>query len=302
MPGTLLFARFELKRCLSAGDMGGVYLCLDRKQDLKQIVLKILTAHSPQGEGATARFHEEVELAGSIRHVNVVNSQEFFRDDDFIAFTMDFIDRGTLADVLSTQEQVDIETGLNILGQIARGLQAVHMAGIVHRDLKPENILIDSAGTVKIADFGIAASMSSPGKSTEDELLGSINYLSPEYVQTGEYDHRSDIYAFGIIAYELLTGKLPFKAKSLVDTLTVRVRFDPVSPIKERPEIPRALNTLITRAMARDVQKRYQNIEEIIVILEMLAVHRSSQRQVSLMEIIKNNLAELPLMREVEAA
>ena len=269
LPGTTLFKKFELVRCLSAGETGGVYLCRSHEDD-SFCALKIFSHQALCEAKQSELFHQEVALSLKLRHPNVVRSYEFFSDESFVAFSMEYVSGGTLADILESKKELSVDAVVHILRQVTAGLVAIHEAGIIHRDLKPENILLTPDGTVKITDFGISSAPASVSSMKAEALAGTVNYLSPEYIADGCFDERSDIYALGVIAYELMTGRAPFSGDSLVDTLVRRVRFDPVAPREVRAGLPRSLSELSIKAMHRNPERRYQHARDILAHLELI--------------------------------
>lgn len=270
IPGTKLFSKFELLECISAGDSGAVYRCSSIDDQKEEIALKVFSTESFKRDPNCKNLQQEVQVAFNIKHPNVVQCMDFFSDDCFTAFSMEFVSGGTLGDYLEKNKPLVICDVLRILRQLAAGLNAIHQAGIVHRDIKPENILIDSRQNVKVTDFGIASIECSARDDVGENICGTVNYLAPEYIARGEYDARTDIYAFGVVAYELLTGRMPFTGGGILDTLISRVRFDPVHPKALRAEIPRSLGDVAMKAMQRDPSKRYQSSDEIVSALDMI--------------------------------
>ncbi|RMG43044.1 MAG: serine/threonine protein kinase [Candidatus Dadabacteria bacterium] len=271
-PGTLLFGRFELLKCLSATNAGAVYLCNDLEDRAELVALKVLSTRAANDEKLCERFKNEVAIASKVNHKNVVKSTAFYQDEEFTAFTMEYISGGTLADKISSGYKFTVEEVLDIMLQLASGLEAIHKAKVVHRDIKPENILIHEDGTYKISDFGIATSHANTDGHTDTEIIGTMNYLSPEYVAYGQYDQRSDIYALGVICYELLTQQLPFKGKSLLESLTMRVKYDPIPAAALRRDCPLLLNRIVTKAIQRKPAHRYQNVADFIRDLEAVQI------------------------------
>lgn len=275
-PGTVLFGKFEIITCLSSGDVGGVYLCRDNDKRQEKIVLKVLTSITNCPLELRQQFLREHALANQVKHPNVISSLNYFDDGVFSGFSMEYLERGTLADLMADGQQLSLKRVVDILLQLARGLHAIHDAGIIHRDLKPENILFNRIGRVKIADFGIAVTRESGFMPSIDEMVGTLNYLSPEYVKSGAWDQRSDIYSLGVIAYELLTGVLPFEGESqfekngVVESLVHRVCFYPHPPILLRDDCPALLSAIITKAMRREPENRYQHVGELLSDLEVL--------------------------------
>jgi serine/threonine-protein kinase len=240
-----------------------VYLVQDTFNRNVLVAIKVLAVGSGPDDAVSDALLRELNLSRTINHMNVLQGEEFFRDDDFAAFTMEFIEAGSLADRLERREPLRINSVIKILSQLCDGMCAIHDAGIVHRDIQPENILLTSKDVDKISDFGISAKSPSRGGDPRESITGSLNYLSPEYVSTGEYDVRSDIYAIGVIAYELTTGRLPFEGRTLLDTLLQRVRFDPSPPHLYSAHVPRPLSHAILRAMNRNPTRRFQSLEEV---------------------------------------
>lgn len=271
LPGTILFRQFRIIKCLNATDLGGVYLCSCEKGSTKRVVLKILSTVAQQRQELQDSFEREVRLACQVNHVNVVRGENFFQDGDFTAFSMEYAAGGTLADRIELGVVFSISSVVSILQQLSAGLGAIHEAGIIHRDLKPENILIDSKGVVKISDFGIAMTQASASSADVNQLVGSVNYLSPEYIEEGIFDLTADIYGLGVIAYELTTGHLPFEGKTLFENLTMRVLYDPLPAHLLRAECPKELSFIIAKALRRSPEKRYQRAQEIQLELTLFA-------------------------------
>ena len=183
---------------------------------------------------------------------------------------MEYLNSGTLSDVLERNGMPQMKIALDWLTQIARGLKAIHDAGVIHRDIKPENILFDRNGRIKISDFGISTDNETPDFPV-DSLTGTINFLCPEYISKGVCDHRGDIYAWGVTAYLLLTGRLPFKGESLIETLSQRVTEDPLPPNKLNLNIPRPVSDLILKALQRNPEKRVKDLAVVLNILDEFA-------------------------------
>jgi serine/threonine protein kinase len=276
-PGTIVNGRYEVVKCLGTGSMGMVYACRHRELSGHIVAMKVLFAEVARDEVAAARFRNEIVASYGVSHPNVVRAYEYFRDGDLIAFTMEFIGGGDLADRISGDEPIPIDEIIGMLCQMASGVQAIHDAGIIHRDLKPENILITSQGSIKITDFGLARTGTGPKLTEHGGVVGTIDYVSPEYLERGQVDARSDIYALGVMSYEMITSESPFKGKSVIETMTMRLRTDPEPPHHLRPECPVALSNIVLKAMARNPEKRYQSAAEILEDLEALRKSRPSQ-------------------------
>lgn len=267
LPGTLLFSRFRLVRCLSATDVCGIYLCGDEQFPGNYRAVKVVSLTGRTTEAVDEALRDEHRIGSTVRHPHVVRAFEFFRDDDIAAFSMEYIAGGTLADRLVSRKPFSLDTALHVTSQLCGALKAVHDAGIIHRDIKPQNVLMQPEGLIKLADFGIARGMGTPDPDGAHRISGTIDYLSPEYIQFGEYSPRSDIYSVGVIAYQMITGALPFEGSSLVEILTRRVLAEPDRVKELRPECPESLAELTERALAKSPRHRFQSVGEILPLL-----------------------------------
>lgn len=279
LPGTRLFKRFDIVHCINAGDVGAVYLCRDVEASEMEVALKVIDNNAAREAGFEKRFRREMMLACQIDHPFVVKSRSFYRDEDFTAFTMEYVNGGTLADLLR-RDRVGIDKTAQILHDLALGLAEVHDCGVLHRDLKPENILIDSHGTPKIADFGIASSSHARESDEGEGLIGSVHYMSPEYIAHGVFDARSDIFSLGVIAYEMIAGSKPFDGADLIELLAAS-QLNRVVPIRERcPECPAEIARLVSLALNPDPDRRPQSAMDFLGLLK--AEKRKARRPVQL--------------------
>lgn len=251
--------------------MGLVYACRHRELPGHMVAVKVLFPEVAQDRVAAARFRNEIFASYEVSHPNIVRAFEYIRDGDITAYSMEYVSGGALADRLEKhKEPLAIGEVVGLLSQMCAGVQAIHDAGIVHRDLKPENILLTREGQVKIADFGIARTTHGPKLTEHGGVVGTINYVSPEYLLNSQVDWRSDIYALGILAYEMVTGQSPFAADSVYATMTKRLKTDPPKPSTLRADCPPALDDIILRAMARDPAERYQSAADMFLDLQRL--------------------------------
>lgn len=262
-PGTIVNGRYEVVKCLGTGSMGLVYACRHRELSGHLVAMKVLFSEVARDEVASARFRNEIVASYGVNHPNVVRAYEYFRDGDLVAFTMEYVGGGDLADLIGLDEKISVPQIILMLKQMCGGVQAIHDAGIIHRDLKPENILLTENGDIKITDFGIARTGSGQKLTEHGGVVGTIDYVSPEYLEKGQVDFRSDIYALGILGYEMLTGESPFKGNSVIETMTMRLKTDPATPQRLRPDCPKALADIILHAMRRNPEDRYQRAEEM---------------------------------------
>lgn len=262
-PGTIIGGRYEVINCLGAGSMGLVYACKHRELS-HTVAVKVLFPEVAQDKVAAARFKNEIFASYNVSHPNVVRAYDYIRDGEVVAYSMEFVGGGDLADRINNESsEIPIPEIIRLLIQMCSGVQSIHDAGIIHRDLKPENILLTSDGNVKIADFGIARTGQGPKLTEHGGVVGTIDYVSPEYMLNSQVDWRSDIYALGILAYEMLTGESPFRGDSVYATMTMRLKNDPQPPSALRRDCPPELDQIVLHAMARNPETRYQSALEI---------------------------------------
>jgi serine/threonine protein kinase len=245
------------------------------------VAVKVLFPElSQDNKNQAARFRNEIFAAYGVNHPNVVKAWEYIRDGDLIAYSMEFVSGGDLATKLGRADApMDIPSIVKLLSQMCAGVQAIHDAGIVHRDLKPENILLTKEGDVKIADFGIARlELASSRKLTEHGgVVGTIDYVAPEYLLSSQIDARADIYAVGILGYEMITGESPFRGETIYDTMWKRIKSDPPPPSHVRSECPIKLDEIILRAMARAPEDRFQTARDMLEQLRLLSIESGSR-------------------------
>ena len=286
--GTKL-GRYEIRAKIGAGGMGEVYLAQDTKLERK-VALKILPADVASHRDRMDRFVREAKAAAALNHPNIAHIYEIGEADSQNFIAMEFIDGQTLRKVIHSG-QADMPKLLRYLQHVAEGLAKAHAAGIVHRDLKPDNIMVTRDGHAKILDFGLAK-LIEPQQSSVDTgeaaselatailqqhstpgvVLGTVGYMSPEQAQgkTKEIDQRSDIFSFGCILYEAVTGHKAFAGKDAVDSLNKTIR-EPVTPISDfRPDAPNDLQRVVRRCLAKDPEDRYQTIKDVAIELREL--------------------------------
>lgn len=298
-PGSLLSTQYEVIRLLGSGASGTVYQCADHSLGGLSVAVKICPMSVARNKAAAARIATEILASHRVDHPNVVRFYGCIRDQGHIGLVMEYVDGTPLDTILEKGSKLTVPQCLDVLVQSARGLKAIHDCEIIHRDLKPSNIMVTKDGQIKITDFGIArtsleeiaergerremtASQPRVGKVTLDgELVGTPEYISPEYIRDGIVDERSDIYALGVIGYELISGACPFADKSLIELLTSKVELDP-PPLVSTPdrEVPAALIECIRRALSRDADERYQRVSELLSVLETIRNTTKSARLV----------------------
>lgn len=261
-PGLVFAGRYRLEHLLGSGGMGKVYLVSDIMLPDEKVALKVLNADIAGQEGLIQRFLREVQLTRRVTHRNVVRTFDVGNFDGRLYFTMEVIEGKTLRDHIAGQP-LPTEEVLRYLAQLCYGLSAIHHHDIVHRDLKSSNVIVSSDGTLKITDFGVAR----PGASEltgADELLGSATHIAPETWKSGEATPQSDIYALGVICYEMVTGILPFDGTSPHELMFKHLKSAPVAPIEINPEIPRWLDSLILRMLEKEPMLRPASAESVV--------------------------------------
>lgn len=303
LPGDRIANRFEVIRPLRDGCQGAIYLVRHIDFPERKIAMKVLLLSQDEDfEITAARFRNEVMAAYSVTHPNVVRVYDYVREGEIIAFTMEYVIGGDLADLLAYDEPLKIHQIIHILEQICEGVQAIHDAGIIHRDLKPENILITKEGQVKISDFGTARMGTTLGR--KGGITGTVAYLSPEYLKDGHLDFRSDLYSLGIVAFEMIAGETPFKGESLIETLTMRLH-ETAPPVQEfNADCPSTLSAMVEKLLALDPNDRYSNATEVLRDLKKVRVKRSTaQTQVTGTKILKQTDVPIsPLLDSSEAS
>jgi len=266
-PGTLLGGRYEILQMLGQGGMGAVYKARDREVD-RLVALKVIRPELAGQPEILRRFKQELILARQVTHKNVIRIFDLGEADGLRFITMEYVEGRDLRSILMERGKLAPEETAGIMEQVCRALEAAHSEGVVHRDLKPQNIMLDPQGLVKVMDFGIARSMEAPGMTQTGALVGTPEYMSPEQAMDGDVDARSDLFTLGIIFYELLTGKTPFKAATAVAMLVKRTRERAVPPVKEDPSVPLYLSDVVVKCLERDPKLRYQSAHEILQDLE----------------------------------
>lgn len=275
VPGDIIASRFEVIRPLRDGCQGAIYLVNHVDFPERKIAMKVLLLDQKEDfEITAARFRNEVKAAYSVTHPNVVRVYDYVREGNIIAFSMEYVIGGDLADILAYEEPLKIHQIINILEQICEGVNAIHEAGIIHRDLKPENILINKEGLVKISDFGTARMGSTLGR--KGGITGTVAYLSPEYLKDGQLDPRSDLYSIGIVAFEMIAGQTPFKGGSLIETLTMRLHETAPSAKSFNSECPNSLSSIVAKLLSIDPNDRFETATDLLKELKKVRVRKVS--------------------------
>lgn len=247
--------------------MGTVYLAELVELPGQLVALKILAEEHLGNRKVLQRFQTELAACYKISHPNVVRPIEVVKEQHLIGYSMEYIEGGSL---VGKELNNNWKECCWILMQMASALAAVHAAGIIHRDLKPENVLVSSDGVIKITDFGAALLIGGPRVTSEGNVIGSIPYLSPEYIESQELDERSDIHSLGVIAFELVTGEVPFAAEGLVSMVNNKLLGRVTAPSVINPLVPEKLSNLILKLLKRDPNERIQTSRSLFAELNLL--------------------------------
>jgi serine/threonine protein kinase/tetratricopeptide (TPR) repeat protein len=267
--GTLFAGRYEIIEELGTGGMGRVYRAFDRKIE-EEVALKLLQPEIAADRRFVERFRNEIKIARKIRHLNVCGMFDLQEEGKTLFITMEYVRGEDLKSLIRRTRALTAGTAVSIARQVAEGLGEAHRLGVVHRDLKPGNIMIDKDGNAKIMDFGIARSPAAAGTTAEGAIIGTPEYMSPEQVDGQPADQRADIYALGVILFEMVTGRLPFDGESAL-AVAHKHRYEPApDPQTLNPHIPDALNGVILRCLEKEREARYQTVQELLADLEKI--------------------------------
>jgi serine/threonine-protein kinase len=262
--GSLVGSRYEILSPLGRGGMGAVYRAHDRVLD-EAVALKVLRGDVASGPEMPRRFRSEIKLARRVAHPNVCRIYEYGEDGPRQYISMELVEGTNLKEVLKARGALPAEQAYELAAQVADGLEAIHRVGIVHRDLKTLNVMIDAHGAAKVMDFGIAKRVVGEGTPAPSGsyVVGSPEYMSPEQARGQPVDFRSDVYALGIIVFELFTGRVPFRGDTPVATLLMHLETPPPLEGPAAAAIPAALRPVLRKALAKEPGERYASAHEM---------------------------------------
>ncbi len=256
--GSVVADRYEILKMLGEGGMGAVYKARDRELD-RLVALKVIRSELAGHASVLQRFKQELILARQITHRNVIRIYDLGVAEGLRFITMEYVDGKDLSSLLEERKFAP-EEAVKILRQICEALQAAHTAGVVHRDLKPNNVMIESSGRVVVMDFGLARSMEATGLTQAGTIMGTPAYMSPEQAKGMPADERSDIFSLGIIAYQMLTGVIPYQADTAFASMLLRTQGPPPPPVQLDPSVPQPLSDMVLKSLATDPAARYQSV------------------------------------------
>lgn len=260
--GVFLGKRYEILGRIGSGGMADVYKGKDHKLN-RYVAVKVLKSDFRNDESFIKKFVSEAQAAAGLMHPNVVNVYDVGQDRGLYYMVMELVEGITLKEYIEKKEQLSAKETISISIQMISGIQAAHNHHIIHRDIKPQNIIISKDGKVKVTDFGIARATTSTA-TISTNVMGSVHYTSPEQAKGGIVDERSDIYSAGITMYEMVTGHVPFDGDSTVSVALKHLKEKIVAPSVEVPDIPYSLDCIIMKCTEKNVEKRYQNCQDLI--------------------------------------
>jgi tetratricopeptide (TPR) repeat protein len=269
--GTLIAGRYRVLRQIGFGGMGVVYRARDEELG-QEIALKVLRAELGGDPQWVERFRRELVLAREVSHKNVVRIHDIGESDGLRFLTMRLVEGRSLLDVLTEEDRLPAARAVRIFRQVAEALQNAHEAGIVHRDIKPANVLLDPEENAYLTDFGVARSLERAGHTQTGVVPGTLDYLSPEQVAGDPADARSDIYALGILLYEMLTGELPFPHGSRAEVLAQRIAGRPRDIADAKVAMPAYVRALVRRCLERNPDRRHQTVRALLQDLDAARV------------------------------
>ncbi|HEY9305228.1 MAG TPA: protein kinase [Mycobacterium sp.] len=269
LEGTLLEGRYRVATKIATGGTSTVYRGLDTRLD-RPVALKVMDSRYAGDQQFLTRFQLEARTVARLKDPGLVAVYDQGLDARHPFLVMELVEGGTLRELLSERGPMPPHAVAAVLRPVLGGLAAAHRAGLVHRDVKPENVLISDEGDVKIVDFGLVRAVAAAGITSTSVILGTAAYLSPEQVRDGDASPRSDVYAVGIVAYELLTGHPPFSGDSALSVAYQRLDTDVPVPSMVIDGVPRQFDELVGRATAREPAARYADAQEMGAELEAI--------------------------------
>ncbi len=269
LEGTLLEGRYRVATKIATGGTSTVYRGLDTRLD-RPVALKVMDSRYAGDQQFLTRFQLEARTVARLKDPGLVAVYDQGLGARHPFLVMELVEGGTLRELLTERGPMPPHAVAAVLGPVLGGLAAAHRAGLVHRDVKPENVLISDEGDVKIVDFGLVRAVAAAGITSTSVILGTAAYLSPEQVRDGNASPRSDVYAVGIVAYELLTGQTPFTGDSALSVAYQRLDTDVPAPSTEIDGVPGQFDELVGRATSRDPADRYADAQEMGAELEAI--------------------------------
>ena len=270
--------RYQIIRLIGEGGMANVYLAYDIILE-RNVAVKILRGDLANDEKFVRRFQREAISASSLSHPNIVEMYDVGEDDGSYFIVMEYVEGKTLKSLIKKRGALTLPEVIDIMLQLTSAIACAHDSYIIHRDIKPQNVLIKEDGSVKITDFGIAMALNSQELTQTNSVMGSVHYLPPEQANGNGSTTKSDIYSLGILMYELLTGKVPFKGENAVEIAIKQMKDQIPSICSENPDIPQSIENIVLKAVAKNPKNRYDSVslmhEDLLHALEPEIMHQS---------------------------
>ena len=293
--GKIFAGRYRIVKQIGRGGMADVYLAKDLILDGEEVAVKVLRTNYQTDPIAVARFQREARAMADLDHPHIVRITDIGEEDGQQYLAMEYVAGLDLKRYIKEHYPLSNEEAVRIMGQILLAMRLAHTRGIVHRDLKPQNILLTPDGTAKVTDFGIAVAFAETSLTQTNSMLGSVHYLSPEQARGSKATVQSDIYAMGIIFYEMLTGHIPYDGDSAVTIALQHFQKPLPSVIDENPSVPQALENVIIKATAKKLTNRYCSVSEMYVDLSSsLSYNRRNEPKLVFNDTTKADTKTLP--------
>lgn len=260
--GQKIDGRYQIIRTIGEGGMANVYLAYDTILE-REVAVKVLRGDLANDEKFVKRFQREAKAASSLNHPNIVEMYDVGEDDGNYFIVMEYVNGKTLKNLIKKRGALSLSETIDIMLQLTSGIACAHDSYIIHRDIKPQNVMILEDGRVKITDFGIAVALNSTELTQTNSVMGSVHYLPPEQANGSGATVKSDIYSLGILMYELLTGKLPFKGDNAVEIAIKQMKDRLPSIILQNPNVPQSVENVVLRACAKNPENRYESVREM---------------------------------------
>ena len=293
--GKIFAGRYRILKQIGRGGMADVYLAKDLILDGEEVAVKVLRTNYQTDPIAVARFQREARAMADLDHPHIVRITDIGEEEGQQYLAMEYVAGLDLKRYIKEHHPLSNEEAIRIMGQILLAMRLAHTRGIVHRDLKPQNILLTPDGTAKVTDFGIAVAFAETSLTQTNSMLGSVHYLSPEQARGSKATVQSDIYAMGIIFYEMLTGHIPYDGDSAVTIALQHFQKPLPSVIAENPSVPQALENVVIKATAKKLTDRYKSVAEMYVDLSSsLSYNRRNEPKLVFDDATKADTKTLP--------
>lgn len=299
--GRLIGERYRVEKVVARGGMATVYLAMDIRLE-RQVALKVIHPHLANDSSFREKFIREARIAAKLSHPNLVNVFDQGEDGEIAFMAMEFVSGITLRDALKDFGALDAKRALDLFEPMLSGLAAAHRAGILHRDLKPENVLLSDDGRIKLGDFGLARDIDN--HTSTGSLVGTVAYLSPELVMRGIADARSDVYAAGIMLFEMLTGRQPFEGDQAVQIAYQHANDNVPTPSSVNAQVPPLLDELVLWSTAREPSHRPNDAVELLAVVQRAKAEIKAGRndtQLRVPEISTTDLSKTTVMSPIDS-